>query len=200
MKEYHHMRRIFNTIYESKMWYKGSGSGSMPENTGEYRAFLESYMRTHDITRVLDIGCGDWQSSALIDWNGKTYIGVDVVDAVIEEDRRKYGSDTITFLCADVRKVNLPQADLVIIKDVFQHWSNAEIAKFIDRLKVYPHILIINTVDGEGCNTDIEDGWFRPVDIAKALFCVPMEELLRYKSYRPVKKIYETKTVTRLLV
>ncbi|MBI4414995.1 MAG: SAM-dependent methyltransferase, partial [Candidatus Kerfeldbacteria bacterium] len=55
------MQPIFEKIYKDKVWYKGSGSGSLPENTTTYRDFLQKYIKQNNIKSILDLGCGDWQ-------------------------------------------------------------------------------------------------------------------------------------------
>ncbi|MEK9155510.1 MAG: class I SAM-dependent methyltransferase [Patescibacteria group bacterium] len=193
------MKKEFSQIYQDKVWFGGSGSGSLPENTRAYRDFLQEYLKTHDVHRVLDIGCGDWQSSHLLDWSGIDYLGVDVVESVVKENQKAWGSDHIAFQVVDDLAHNLPDADLVLIKDVFQHWPNQAILDFLPRLQKYPHVLITNTILGERCNEDIFVGDFRSVDLTKPPFFASANELLRYESFRPIKKVYETKAVIELV-
>ncbi len=194
------MREIFEKIYRQKIWYMGSGSGSLPENTVEYREFLQKYIVQHDIKKVIDIGCGDWQFSRLMDWSQVEYLGIDVVDFVITANQRMYQEDNIGFLCGDVREMELPQADLVILKDVLQHWSNEEILDFFQTLDHHEHVLSINAFSADGLNRDIENGEARPVDLRRAPFHFQAEALYLYRSFRPIKKVYETKKVQRVIL
>ena len=43
-----------------------------------------------------------------------------------------------------VRRYRLPGADLCLIKQVLQHWSNADILALLPRLDVYEHILVLD--------------------------------------------------------
>ena len=49
----------FSTIYRNNVWGHGSGVGSLPEGTVDYRRVLEGLIRSKDIKTVLDYGCGD---------------------------------------------------------------------------------------------------------------------------------------------
>jgi hypothetical protein len=80
---------IFSSIYERGEWgvdenQKGnSGTGSDPQNAKIYLSYLRSFLDENHIQSVVDLGCGDWRLGRLIDWNGKKYIGIDVVESVI---------------------------------------------------------------------------------------------------------------------
>ena len=76
----------FNTIYKYNLWLVGSGTGSIRINNKKYITFLTKFLKKHNITNVCDIGCGDWQLSKHIDWNGIKYLGIDVVKDVIKEN------------------------------------------------------------------------------------------------------------------
>lgn len=197
---------VFEDIYNSEIWTSGSGSGSSAENTAAYRTFLQAYLVSNHITSVLDLGCGDWQSSRLIDWTGVDYCGVDVVGGLVERNNCKYGSDHIRFERKDIVNDSLPLADLLIIKDVFQHWPNQTIQDFRERALGYGHVLITNTVamhhagssklyeSDAGLNQDIMMGAMRPVDLALPPFNWLVEEHFRHYSYRPRVDVMETKT------
>ncbi|MBI4709374.1 MAG: class I SAM-dependent methyltransferase [Candidatus Portnoybacteria bacterium] len=195
------MKKIFERIYLDKVWYKGSGSGSLPSNTKKYRSFLRDYIKKNNIEKVIDIGCGDWGFSRLMDWSGMQYLGIDVVGFIIDENKKRWESDNVKFRCADVRKIKLPKADLIIIKDVLQHWTSKEILRFVKKIKRFPHILITNSFKGASqamINQDIKNGEARPLDLSAPPFNLKIKELLKYRSWRPARKIWETKKIVRL--
>lgn len=192
------MKHVFSEIYEKKVWYSGSGSGSAPENTVPYRDLLQSYLAEHRIKSVLDIGCGDWQFSCYMDWQGASYVGLDVVSSVIEANQYDWSDQNIRFEVADIAADPLPPADLVLIKDVLQHWPTADIKAFLPKLAGYKHVLITNTVHGNRLNEDIAVGEARPIDLTAPPFECAGHELLRYPSYRPISRFYETKGVFAL--
>jgi SAM-dependent methyltransferase len=173
-------QRIFAEIYQVGAWSSGSGIGSRPENTVTYREFLQTFLRDHAIQSVVDLGCGDWASSRLIDWSGIRYAGIDVVPDVIEENRRTFG-DRAEFLCLDFESSDLPAADLALVKDVFQHWPNELIRRMIGRLGQYRYVLITNCCyEDPNLNVDISMGAFRPVDLRREPFGYEFEQVLRF--------------------
>ena len=55
-----------------------------------YRGWLSEFIRANPFASIVDVGCGDWQMSAAIDWTGIKYLGVDLVPNVIAENRRRF--------------------------------------------------------------------------------------------------------------
>src|SRR5262245_52014706 len=125
------MKTVFSEIYERRVWGRGSGEGSLPEHTSGYRTFLERFLREQQVRSVVDYGCGDWQFSRLIDWSGIDYLGLDLVDTLIEHHRAAYGARNVRFEALDGVPAELPDADLIILKDVLQHWSHRTIESFM---------------------------------------------------------------------
>ena len=102
---------------------------------------LQRFLFHHAVTSVVDLGCGDWQFSRHMDWSGMDYTGVDA-SAVVLENTRKFLQPGVCFLHADATRDPLPAADLLLVKDVLQHWSNADIAAFLPQLSKYKSALI----------------------------------------------------------
>ncbi|HRH32899.1 MAG TPA: methyltransferase [bacterium] len=193
------MQDIFTDIYKNKRWYKGSGSGSLAENTVVYRKFLQKYLLKNNIKTVVDLGCGDWQFSKLINWSGIDYLGLDVVDFLIEDNNKNFATDHIHFKCIDGFEAPLPSADLLIIKDVLQHWPTETIKKFLINIKDrYRFTLITNTLDGKNINSDIKIGEARAIDLLREPFNIEGQEILRYQSIRKISQIMETKVVVEI--
>ena len=165
-----HLRDVFERAYGDGRWGVGfgSGHGSRPGATREYRAFLEDFLRANRVRRVLDYGCGDWQLARLIDWQGASYVGVDVVPALIDRNRREFAKPGVEFIVAPDDPAELPDADLLLCKDVLQHLPVADIDEIL-RLVVprFPMALIINDAPTTPVNLNIEirAGEWRPVDV-----------------------------------
>jgi 2-polyprenyl-3-methyl-5-hydroxy-6-metoxy-1,4-benzoquinol methylase len=193
------MKTVFDNIYKNKIWYKGSGSGSLVSNTKDYISFLEEYIVANQIKRIVDLGCGDWQFSKTINWDNLHYLGVDLVESVIENNIEKFSQPNIRFECVDVLSYDLPSTDLIIIKDVLQHWPNQEVINFLNKIKHVDHILINNTISGDNLNSDIKVGDMRPIDLSQAPFNLNVKQLLTYNSLRPIAKVSETKQVVSLI-
>lgn len=158
------LQERFSVIYEENQWTNGSGPGSMPKHTIEYRAFLSKFIAENEIKSVTDLGCGDWQSTRLMDWTGIHYLGLDVVQWIVEDNNNKFGSENVEFRhFSDLSQ--LPGGDLCICKEVFQHLPNGIIQEHLEAIKnKYRFALITNMVEPiEQCNQDIEVGGGRPL-------------------------------------
>ena len=121
-----------------------SGTSSLVKNTEEYRSFLQTFLAKHQIESVVDLGCGDWEFSHLIDWSGIDYIGYDVVAPVIERNIETFSAPRISFVHANFMAEEIPSADLMICKNVLQHFSNKDILKFLPLTKKFKYCLISN--------------------------------------------------------
>jgi SAM-dependent methyltransferase len=158
---------VFDDIYKGNGWGFGSGHGSLPRVTKGYRAYIELFLRENDIKTVVDLGCGDWQFSRLINWGDVQYTGLDIVPSVVEEDQKKFGKANINFKLIKAGQTDLPKADLIIVKDVLQHMSTAAVQEFVKKaLPRYKFALITNCSEpANDLNIEIEEGGFRPLDL-----------------------------------
>lgn len=171
---------LFNDIYRNSKWGNGSGPGSGEVFTLAYRSFLSSFIRVKGIRSVLDIGCGDWQFSKLIDWSRIDYHGIDVASDVIEANTEKYAKANIKFSHLDAVECDLPDADLVIIKDCLQHLSTENVQIILDKLKRYKNVLVIQDVKGRRVNGDCVDAGYRALDIRRAPFNLNAERVFSF--------------------
>ena len=103
----------------------------------------------------------------MIDWNGASYLGVDIASDVIATVRAKHEKANITFQVGDITD-DLPAADLLISKDVLQHLSNANVQKLLALTPRFKYSLITNAY--APTNDDCENGDTRPLDIRAAPF------------------------------
>jgi SAM-dependent methyltransferase len=166
----------FRQIYETDHWKGGSGEGSDVAAIEPYRRLLETVIAATDVDTIVDAGCGDWQFSRLIDWSGKRYLGVDIVPAVVEANRQAFGREDVEFVAADIRTDDLRTADLLLCKDVLQHWDLQSIVAFLARnLPRYRYALITNDIasvhiGAEMLNGEIPIGHWRPLDLERPPF------------------------------
>ena len=73
--------------------------------------------------------------------------------------------------------MELPRAELLIMKDVMQHWLPAEISAFLPRLAQFPYSLITNDVEAPELRPKWHERW-HPLDLTKPPYCLPGELLL----------------------
>ena len=134
---------IFTKIYSADMWHGGSGDGSKPENAIAYILMLRGIFSSDSIKTIADLGCGDWQLMEKIKVpNDKIYQGFDLVESVIEENKAKHAAANVHFVKIDNLDdfINV-KADLLVVKDVIQHWPHEQVKFFLE--KILPNLLII---------------------------------------------------------
>lgn len=156
-------KEIFTKIYQENSWGIGSGDGSDKEYTEDYQNLLVNFIIENNIKSVIDYGCGDWQSTQFIEWNNivDSYIGVDIVDNLIEHHNEHFASDVISFKTSE--HFEFHHVDLIICKDVLQHLPNDDIEKLINQMTLNcKFILLTNDIDETICvNEDIKAGGHR---------------------------------------
>ncbi len=90
-----------------------------------------------------------------------------------------YGRPGIRFECRDVLQEPPPPADLLILKDVLQHWTYGAVFACLPWLKRYRFALITNDVP-VGPNADTVLGGYHPYDLRLPPFHVPLTEALQF--------------------
>lgn len=185
--------KVFTQVYDSDVWFsKGtSGLGSRVENTKQYMDFLQAFLKNNNVKSVVDVGCGDWSFSKYIDWSGAFYSGYDIVKSVIEENKKLYSHPNRLFVHGDALTSDLPQADLLICKDVLQHLPHVDIFTFLKQLSKFKYCLIMNDVDFDtetSLNNDVVKGDYRSLDLTKKPFDIKGAKVLTYVAHHFVKK------------
>lgn len=140
-------QEVFTKVYAEGLWGGEpgtffSGPGSNDEAGKPYADFVTSFIAEHNVRHVVDLGCGDFRVGRLIAKPGLLYTGVDVVKPLIEENQRRHGSQTVCFVQADIANDALPDGDLCLIREVFQHLSNAQVSVILAKLTRYRYALI----------------------------------------------------------
>lgn len=193
------IQTAFQKIYDTHEWLgqSKSGPGSDYARTGKFREFLQNFLKTNDIKRVLDIGCGDWSYSKHMDWTNISYVGIDVVPSVIEANQKLYSSSTVQFLCIDAACEDLPDADLVILKEVLQHLPTKYVETILEKVQQYPYAIFVNDISHDrrgswrdlyrwkpasSLNTDVPLGGYRLLALREAPFSIDAERVLSYEN------------------
>lgn len=157
---------IFSNIYSKNMWggskgsfYSGEGSDctlSMPYSE-YFSKFISSKFSLGGV-RILDLGCGDFRVGKALVNERIEYIGVDVVPSLVQRNNDEFGSPTIDFRCLDIIEDELPDADICLIRQVFQHLSNDQICKTLNKLRKYRYVFITEHYpdDMNGCIPNID--------------------------------------------
>lgn len=155
------LNEVFEEIYEQHTWDRQgstaryrSGPGSDASVTHRYEAFVVDYLMRHpDVQTLVDIGCGDFQvSSRILDalaLKGRRvdYVGCDIAANVVAYNTETFGRPGVAFQVLDVTRQVPPVGDLVTVREVFQHLSNAHIAAALANLgRRYRRAIITESV------------------------------------------------------
>lgn len=142
-------KAVMQQIYEKNLWGKGESlffSGDGSHNKAIVNPYLEAVQHflksfTKPIS-VLDLGCGDFNIGKELLPFSKHYCAIDIVDDLIAHNKNMFKANDLEFYCLDASKDDLPHADCVIVRQVFQHLSNSEITQILKKLKAYKYIIL----------------------------------------------------------
>ena len=189
------MTSYFSDIYNLNLWGYGSGVGSLPLNNVDYIKFLNMFVAQNNVRSVVDFGCGDWQFSRFVDWGAARYTGFDIVESVIANNQKAFAQKNVSF-CIFESETFLPEADLLICKDVFQHLPNPSILKYLAALKARYRFLLITNDDWpheDLINSDITEGGYRPIRLDREPFCevapIVLSWMIEWGGWKPTKKV-----------
>lgn len=193
-------KEIFSHIYAENLWGGGvqwySGSGSHDEKiTRPYIELLSNLIKNNDISSIVDIGCGDFYIMQQVLQNCPEvdhYVGIDVVDGLVARNQEKFGSERIQFVALDASddRVELPHAELCIVRQVLQHLDNAAIGRVVTKLRSFRYVLVTEHIyEGEGviynldkpANGDIRLSRLSGVYLEKPPYNLPLIHLLKCK-------------------
>lgn len=161
------MEEVFTNIYRENGWKDSesvSGRGSTLKNTEVARAALKNIIGMYEIKSMLDIPCGDmnWMKEVMFP-DGFKYIGADVVPALIEKNRDKYGLD---FRVMDITKDALPDVDLIFVRDLLGHFSNRNVKKALINIQLSgAKYFMATTFPDHHEFGDIKTGQWRPINL-----------------------------------
>ena len=143
-------KKIFTSIYKSNHWVQNSqslpnkfisvsGHGSNL-NTKQYQNLYSNFvtmLEKYKINSLIDMPCGDFLwIEKIVNEKKLKYLGIDIVEELIESNKKKNLNKNINFLTKDI--VNFytdEEYDLVLIRDLFIHINNSDIIKILKNLK-----------------------------------------------------------------
>lgn len=169
-------KTVFKEVYESGHWGPGgiSGSGSQAEMAKPYLELINGYI--HLLTpflgdsKVVDLGCGDGRITTRI--KAKKVVGVDVYSPHLS--RLFVECPRVQWICQDISDINkLPEGDILLVKDVFHHWTNEMVVDWIYDVLHTPkwkHVFITVDVDNVKENEDCPLGGYRPLNETHSAF------------------------------
>lgn len=166
-------QEVFNQIYTDSKWGYLSGPGSDPKVAKLWIDIVNQVIQPDNVRSILEVGCGDWRIGANYNLDGKLYIGVDVSSEILKD---RVSTDTLRFILGDAVTMELPTADVILIKDVLQHLPTEQVSILIKKLSsLSPIVLICN--DYDAVNQDTHLGGYRGLNLKAEPFNLNLVDL-----------------------
>ena len=142
-------KAVMTQIYDMKLWggkgldfYSGFGSHN-PEIINPYLDAITTFLKSFSKPLVVcDLGCGDFNIGKHLTKHTSKYIAIDIVENLIDRNKALYKTNNLEFHCLDITKDELPSGDCIILRQVLQHLSNAEIQQILKKLNIYKYIIL----------------------------------------------------------
>ena len=171
---------VFDRIYSTNWWKNPetrSGKGSTLEFTKPLRVALPPLLRRLKVHVMLDAGCGDFNWMKEVKLGRIEYHGWDVVDNMIQENRRRYFSPRRIFATRNVCEKGITLMDewpngldLIFCRCCLYHLSNDCIAQALENFKLSgANWLLATTHPNVETWKDIPNGKWRRVNLEKLL-------------------------------
>ncbi|MGO6755255.1 glycosyltransferase [Rhizobium ruizarguesonis] len=171
------LKEKFSEVYTQNIFGgvdSRSGAGSDLMQTEVIRTEIPGILQRYGVKSMLDAPCGDWFWMQHVHLGVERYIGVDIVDALIEKNRTLFAKDGVEFASVDLSKDKLPSVDLIFSRDCLVHLSYADALKILRNFKASDAVyLLTTTFTDRNSNEDLGDGFWRPLNLRLAPFNFP---------------------------
>lgn len=156
----------FTKVYRTDHWGKSdapdrpfySGPGSDPSRQQEYVRVLSDLIIDKGVRSIADVGCGDFAiGRAILDrleaqGHSVQYTGYDLVADLIGHNAEHHASPSRRFVKLDIVDASLPKTELTMVREVFQHLSNADVAKALENIAGNTRWLVVTEAHYEGAD------------------------------------------------
>jgi hypothetical protein len=173
------LKKRFSRIYRENIFGGGisrSGEGSDLVQTEIIRREIPVLLKRLGVRSLLDAPCGDWH------WMQKTklgvdeYIGVDLVEEMIDLNNRKFGNEHVRFASLDLTRDALPDVDLIFSRDCLVHLSSKDALRVVENFKRSgARYLLTTTFTDRSKNAELagRDAFWRPLNMQLEPFNFP---------------------------
>lgn len=172
-----------------------SGPGSTLEQTENIRSELKQLISRYNIKSVTDFPCGDLNWIQLLFDDISHYTGCDIVQECIQNNISKFPEHQ--FKCLDLATDEIPQSDLLIVRDVIGHQPLEIGMKMLENIKKSKCKYLLSTtwarktpngydvpfeIYGDGAdvkplvNKIVPIGGWYPVNLMNEPFSLPLAE------------------------
>lgn len=195
--------KYFKTVYSENLWNNSesvSGEGSTIKCSGPYILFLQNFVKEKSIKSILDLGCGDFNLMRHFDFTGINYLGIDLIEPLIDKNNQTYKSNNIRFECGIIHDYGFTDHyDLILCKDVLQHWSNHSVQQFLKLLKNYNYSILTNDYSNNNYNNkthnvNILDSEYTVVDLTAEPYNLKGDCIFEWNACGVLKRSFLLKT------
>jgi lipopolysaccharide biosynthesis glycosyltransferase len=170
-------KEIFSKIYIDRYWgyledtgrryYSGGGSHN-PLIVNTYVAAVARFLRgLGHKPSIIDFGCGDFNVGSKLRAFCDGYIACDIVDDLINDNKRLFYSLDVDFRVIDMTDENsvrsLPDVEVIFVRQVFQHLSNDQILRALKLMKTkFTYLVLTEELPSSKkiiANLDIPNGY-----------------------------------------
>ncbi|MFN3565563.1 MAG: class I SAM-dependent methyltransferase [Burkholderiaceae bacterium] len=142
------LAEAFDRVYAQGLWGASSdepsGSGSYGRWADEYVEHVRSLAELEGLRTAVDVGCGDFHVGAELCDRFERYEAIDASRLIIERNRERFRHlPHVRFSVLDATREPLPAADLIMIRQVLQHLSNAQIEAVLRNAEAAARRLIV---------------------------------------------------------
>ena len=165
----------FAAIYETNSWGNDesvSGPGSTLARGADFQSDLLALFDAFGIRSLLDAPCGyfNWMQRVVAE-RQLDYTGVDIVEQLIARNARVHAAAHRRFLCLDMTRSDLPQADVIVSRDGLVHLSFADARAALRNFRRSgSRFLLTTTFINRPRNRDVRTGGWRELNLEAAPF------------------------------
>jgi hypothetical protein len=160
---------VFGRVYQTNFWGNPdsrSGAGSDLIQTAEIRKRIPEIVADLGARTMLDIPCGDFHWMKEVELNVE-YIGADIVEELIRQNQKLFGTPLRRFIVCDITKEPVPTVDLVLCRDLLVHLSYQDTFAALRSMRLSgSKYLLTTTFTERSHNFDIPTtGKWRPLNL-----------------------------------
>jgi SAM-dependent methyltransferase len=187
---------VFSKIYRDNVWQFVSGAGSTLAATEKLRQGLADLLSDWEVRTILDLPCGNYAWMSKVDIGDCKYIGGDIVEELVIQNRRQYGDIKRQFVVLDITSSSLPIVDLILCRDCLVHLSTKLVLKALRNIKSGgSRYLVTTTFPDHDRNNDIKTGDWRPLNLCLPPFNLPQPITLIRECCTEAGGIYQDKSL-----
>jgi 2-polyprenyl-3-methyl-5-hydroxy-6-metoxy-1,4-benzoquinol methylase len=198
MEQMSEIEKNFTYKYDNNTWLgkeSRSGPGSSLSVNTLLLNLLEEFIKNNNILNIVDCGCGDFNWMKHMNFSFiESYVGIDIVAPLIEENNFKYSNSKIKFIKSNIIIEDIPNSDMVICKDVLFHLSFNDALKVLENIKKSNVKFFVSTTFYDFKNIDIITGDWRPINLEMAPFLLGKPMLL-WKNIENKKEKWISKSI-----